>query len=90
MGANRAVRKGTGMKPRAALWAFVVLCLGGLTAPALAAPPPCGGDFGAWLDGVKQEAAGAGIPQSVIQSALADQKKGVSIPFATVGINAPP
>jgi lytic murein transglycosylase len=72
MGAHRAVKKGMGMKPRAAILAFVVLCLGGLAAPALAAPPPCGGDFGAWLDGVKQEAAGAGIPQSVTQSALAD------------------
>src|ERR1700733_11108820 len=72
LGAHRAVRKGMGMKPRAAILACVVLCLGGFTAPALAAPPPCGGDFGAWLDGVKQEAAGAGIPQGVIQSALAD------------------
>ncbi len=57
------------MKPRAAFMAAAVLCLGAFA--ALAAPP-CGGDFNAWLDGVKQEAAGAGIPQGVIQSALAD------------------
>ena len=60
------------MKPRAALWAFVVLCLGGLTAPALAAPPPCGGDFGAWLQGVKTEAAAQGISQRAIQSGLGE------------------
>ena len=32
---------------------------------------PCGGDFGAWLAGVKQEAAAAGISQRAIQAALA-------------------
>ena len=31
---------------------------------------PCGGDFDAWLDGVKQEAAAQGISQRTIQSAL--------------------
>ena len=59
------------VKPRAGLMAVVVLCLGAFAAPALAAPP-CRGDFNAWLDGFKQEAAGAGVPQGVIQSALAD------------------
>ncbi len=43
--------------------------------PAWAEPPaaanvPCGGDFGAWLDGFKQEAAAQGISQRTIQSAL--------------------
>ena len=38
------------------------------TADAAAA---CGGDFGAWLQGVKQEAAADGISQRAIQSALA-------------------
>ena len=70
MGAYRAVEKGMGMKPRAVVMAFVVLCLGGLAAPALAAPPPCGGDFGAWLQGVRQEAATQGISGSVIDSSL--------------------
>ncbi len=32
---------------------------------------PCGGDFDAWLEGVKQEAAAQGISQRTIQSALA-------------------
>ncbi|HEY1746906.1 MAG TPA: lytic murein transglycosylase [Xanthobacteraceae bacterium] len=59
------------MKRRAGLMAVVVLCLGALAAPALAAPP-CGGDFNTWLDGFKQEAAAAGVPQGVIASALAD------------------
>jgi lytic murein transglycosylase len=44
-----------------------LLCL---TAPADAAAP-CGGDFGSWLQGVRQEAAAQGISQRTIQSALA-------------------
>jgi lytic murein transglycosylase len=39
------------------------------SAPALAAAP-CGGDFGAWLQGVQQEAAAQGISQRAIQSGL--------------------
>ena len=55
-----------------ALWrhlpglALALLCL---AQPAQAAP--CGGDFGGWLEGVKQEAAAQGISQRTIQSALA-------------------
>jgi lytic murein transglycosylase len=51
-----------------ALW----LCfwLGFAAVPASAAAP-CGGDFNAWLDGFKQEAAAAGISAQTIQSALA-------------------
>jgi lytic murein transglycosylase len=48
----------------------IVLALGAMAAQAYAAAP-CGGDFGAWLQGVKQEAATDGISQRTIQSALA-------------------
>jgi lytic murein transglycosylase len=47
--------------PCCALWLFCV--------PAQAAAP-CGGDFGAWLQGVQQEAAAQGISQRAIQSGL--------------------
>ena len=49
--------------------AGIILLIGGVASPAVAAP--CGGDFGAWLEGVKQEAASQGISQRTIQSALA-------------------
>jgi lytic murein transglycosylase len=39
-------------------------------APARAATAPCGGDFGAWLEGFKLEAAAQGVSQRAIQSAL--------------------
>jgi lytic murein transglycosylase len=48
---------------------WLLLPLGLLGAPAHAAAP-CGGDFGAWLQGVKAEAAADGISQRTIQSAL--------------------
>ena len=41
-----------------------------MTAPAVAATASCGGDFGTWLEGVKQEAAAQGISERTIQSAL--------------------
>jgi lytic murein transglycosylase len=44
-----------------------LLCL--ITAPAVAAAP-CGGDFEAWLRGLKQEAAQQDISESTIESAL--------------------
>jgi len=47
------------------------LILAAIAAQADAASAPCGGDFGAWLGGVKQEAAAQGISQRTIQSALA-------------------
>jgi membrane-bound lytic murein transglycosylase B len=47
----------------------VILALLALAAPAYAAAA-CGGDFGAWLQGVKQDAAAAGVSQATIQSAL--------------------
>jgi lytic murein transglycosylase len=40
----------------------------GAAAPAVAAP--CGGDFGTWLQGVKQEAATQGISERAIQVGL--------------------
>jgi len=49
------------------IWFAVSLGFAG--APAYAAAP-CGGDFGAWLAGVKIEAAADGISQRTIQSAL--------------------
>jgi lytic murein transglycosylase len=61
------------MRPRIALTNWVTACclllLGCLSASAQAAAP-CGGDFGAWLQGVKTEAAAQGISQRAIQSAL--------------------
>src|ERR1700751_3236915 len=52
----------------------VVVLLGCLLTLAVSAAPasaaPCGGDFGSWLQGVKQEAAGKGISQNTIQAAL--------------------
>jgi lytic murein transglycosylase len=53
---------------------LILICFA-LVTTAIAAPAhaaaPCGGDFGAWLQGVRQEAAADGIPQRAIQSALA-------------------
>jgi lytic murein transglycosylase len=51
--------------------ALGAMAAGAIAAPAQAAGAPCGGDFGAWLQGVKQEAAADGISQRTIQSALA-------------------
>jgi lytic murein transglycosylase len=47
----------------------VAVALSGL--PAAAQSAACGGDFNTWLQGMKQEAAGAGVSQRTIQSALA-------------------
>ncbi len=60
--------KGSGMRLRSIGLSLAVLWLCALDAPAQAAP--CGGDFGTWLQGVKQEAAAQGISQRTIQSAL--------------------
>ncbi len=49
----------------------LVLTLFLISPQAHADTAPCGGDFGAWLQGVKQEAAAQGISQRTIQSALA-------------------
>ena len=49
--------------------AIFVLWLGSMIMPA-AATAPCGGDFGTWLEGLKEEAAAQGVSQSTIQSAL--------------------
>jgi len=42
----------------------------GVFAAAAAGAAPCGGDFGAWLEAFKQEAAAQGVSQRAIQSAL--------------------
>jgi lytic murein transglycosylase len=49
----------------------LVLALGIIPLPAHAAAA-CGGDFGTWLQGLKQDAAAAGVSQRTIQSALAN------------------
>jgi len=48
---------------------WLVFWLGAITVPAAAAP--CGGDFGTWLEGVKQEAAAQGVSQRAIAASLA-------------------
>ena len=58
------------MRPLTVRSTFIALWLSALAAPA-SATAPCGGDFGAWLAGVKQDAAAQGISQRTIQSALA-------------------
>ncbi len=55
------------MRLLTAIW--LSLAILAIAAPARAAAP-CGGDFGAWLAGVKQEAAADGISQRAIQAAL--------------------
>jgi lytic murein transglycosylase len=48
---------------------LVVLTMALSAGPTLAAAP-CGGDFGTWLEGVKQEAAAQGISQRAIAAGL--------------------
>jgi lytic murein transglycosylase len=61
------------MRPRISRWQWLApgfsLLLGFCAGPAQA-EAPCGGDFGAWLQGVKTEAAAQGISQRAIQSGL--------------------
>jgi lytic murein transglycosylase len=57
------------MRPIASRLACVIFLLGCIAVPASAAAP-CGGDFGAWLDGVRQEAAAQGISQAAIEASL--------------------
>src|SRR5580693_1470559 len=47
---------------------LLLLCSG--TAFAQTATAPCGGDFGAWLEAFKTEAAAQGISQRAIQASL--------------------
>src|SRR5208282_1396002 len=66
---SRAAAEGHRMRP------LTAGCLGLLACPAasaaFASATPCGGDFAAWLAGVKAEAAADGISQRAIQAALA-------------------
>jgi lytic murein transglycosylase len=48
--------------------ACLIVCAGG--SAAMAQNAPCGGDFGAWLQAVRTEAAAQGISQRAIQSGL--------------------
>src|SRR5271157_1258736 len=57
------------MRLMTARLAIFVLWLGSMIVPA-AATAPCGGDFGTWLEGLKEEAAAQGVSQNTIQSAL--------------------
>ncbi len=50
---------------------WFVLALGVVPLPVHAAAA-CGGDFAAWLQGLKQDAAAAGVSQRTIQAALAN------------------
>jgi lytic murein transglycosylase len=55
------------------LTAACALMFGAIAAAAQTAPAssaPCGGDFGAWLQGVRQEAAAQGISQRAISAGL--------------------
>jgi lytic murein transglycosylase len=62
------------MRPRISRWQWLapglLLLLGFCCAGSASAEAPCGGDFGAWLQGVKTEAAAQGISQRAIQSGL--------------------
>ena len=64
------------MRPRIFAPTFLTACLlmlGAIAASAQTAPAssaPCGGDFGAWLQGVRQEAAAQGISQRAISAGL--------------------
>ena len=62
------------MRPRTSRWQWLTpgfLLLFGFCAGPAHSEAPCGGDFGAWLQGVKTEAAAQGISQRAIQSGLA-------------------
>jgi lytic murein transglycosylase len=61
------------MRPRIALRKWIAACcllLLGCVCASAQTTAPCGGDFGAWLQGVKTEAAAQGISQRAIQSGL--------------------
>jgi lytic murein transglycosylase len=63
------------MRPRISPWQWLapgLLLLIGFGAAPAQAEAPCGGDFGAWLQGVRTEAAAQGVSQRAIQSGLAN------------------
>jgi lytic murein transglycosylase len=60
------------MRPMTVRLACAALWLVAAVAPAMTqSTTPCGGDFGAWLEGVKKEAAAQSISDRTIQAALA-------------------
>ncbi len=65
----------TMMRLGLAAFALCGSLLASIVAASAQQPPagqtaPCGGDFAAWLEGVKQDAAAQGVSQRTIQSAL--------------------
>ena len=56
------------MRPMTIRLATLGLWLAGMIMPA-AATAPCGGDFDAWLEVLKTEAAAQGVSQQTIQAA---------------------
>src|ERR1700732_1374048 len=52
------------------MWLFHLLFLALAIVPIPARAAPCGGDFGTWLQGLKQEAAADGVSQRTIQATL--------------------
>src|SRR5580658_849343 len=65
--------EGSNMRPQIVLRKWIAACcllLLGCVCASAQATAPCGGDFGAWLQGVKTEAAAQGISQRAIQSGL--------------------
>jgi lytic murein transglycosylase len=59
-----------GLKFLAAAGLLMFCSIAATAQTAAQAAAPCGGDFGAWLQGVRQEAAAQGISQRAIQSGL--------------------
>jgi lytic murein transglycosylase len=62
------------MRPFPAPLYLLIFTLGLMVSPVVSpasAAAPCGGDFGSWLQGFKQEAAAQGISGSTIDSSLA-------------------
>ena len=71
------------MRPRIALMKWIAACgllLLGCVCASAQATAPCGGDFGAWLQGVKTEAAVAQIT-AISQSVLRQLPPGTNAPF---------
>jgi lytic murein transglycosylase len=61
------------MRPFPARLFLLILMLGLIASPVVSpalAAAPCGGDFGAWLQGFRQEAAAQGLSGATIDSAL--------------------
>ncbi|KQT88330.1 lytic murein transglycosylase [Aurantimonas sp. Leaf443] len=64
------------MTPRTRLLGSLafLLCAGAAPAMAQDAKPTCGGDFAAFLDGVRAEALASGLSQNAVDAAVADMR----------------